>query len=199
MWNDEIFHYFAIDFRILFILQCSMHRSSFSLTTHILRPRTPLTRAIATLLNPCNNGSRLSIRKDKATEFPLLRFEHRAYIFVVCNLWQPHLSSILATLLRPLTRLLALSPSRPVPAPSSCRDPTTKKIGRMRWIICLPQICHFIPIRDLVALRLGKFFFTIADNLIGVVHDYDPITSTIQMLSLFQEMPLPVTSTHGIT
>jgi hypothetical protein len=92
--------------------------------------------------------------------FPLPKSLHLylriLHIFDVCNLLA----------YRSLINFLACSPhfcilvnaSSPS-CPQICRTLPTTGLGSTRWILHLPSACCLIPMRDLVALRLGKFFF----------------------------------------
>ena len=92
--------------------------------------------------------------------FPLPRFYTFTYnfphIFGVCNLLaHRNLINFLACSPHFCILVNASSPS----CPQICRTLPTMGLGPTRWMLHLPSACCLIPMRDLVALRLGKFFF----------------------------------------
>jgi hypothetical protein len=82
-----------------------------------------------------------------------LQFSH---LFGVCNL-HAHRNLINFLACSPHFYILvdASSPS----CPQICRTLPMMRLGPTRWILHLPSACCLIPMRDLVALRLGRFFF----------------------------------------
>jgi hypothetical protein len=92
--------------------------------------------------------------------FPLPKSLHLylriLHIFDVCNLLAYRsLINFLACSPHFCILVSALSPS----CPQICRTLPTMGLGPTRWMLHLPSACCLIPMRDLVALRLGKFFF----------------------------------------
>ncbi|PMD27000.1 hypothetical protein NA56DRAFT_223776 [Hyaloscypha hepaticicola] len=112
------------------------------LTPAVFTPRTSVLPKHISLPFPLPKSLRLYLQFSHIFGVRNL-LAHRSLInFLACS---PHFCIL----------VYASSPS----CPQICRTLPTMRFGPTRWMLHLPSACCLIPKRDLVALRLGKFFF----------------------------------------